>query len=146
MIKRALVSGLPSSGVDVIDIKTTMPIPVARFITRNSKAVGGMHVRLSDADNRVVDVQIFDSRGLDIDRKTERKIETSLFREDVRRVYFDEVGVISEQPYLIEDYSRTFVNKLNVETLRKLRDHALVLDYAHSPASQILVPIFNQIG
>jgi len=146
MIKRALVSGLPSSGVDVIDIKTSMPIPVARFITRNSAAVGGMHVRLSESDNRVVDIQIFDSRGLDIDRKTERKIESALFREDVRRVYFDEVGVISEQPYLIDDYSRAFLKLVNAEKLRTLRDHALVLDYAHSPASQILVPILNKIG
>jgi len=128
MIKRALVSGLPSSGVDVIDIKASMPIPVARFITRNSKAVGGMHVRLSEADSRVVDIQIFDSRGLDIDRKTERKIESLMFREDVRRVYFDEVGIISEQPYIVEDYSRTFLSKVKVETIRKFRDHALVLD------------------
>jgi mannose-1-phosphate guanylyltransferase/phosphomannomutase len=146
MIKRALVSGLPSSGVHVFDIKMPMPIPVARFITRNSPAVGGMHVSLSDSDNRSIDVKIFDARGLDIDRKAERKIESLLFREDVRRVYFDEVGIISEQPLLIDDYSKAFIKQVNVEALRRLRDNALVLDYAHSPASQILVPIFNRIG
>ena len=146
MIKRALVSGLPSSGVDVVDIKMTMPVPVARFITRTSPAVGGMHVRLSPTDNRVVDVKIFDARGLDIDRKTERKIENALFREDVRRVYFDEVGVISEQPYLVEDYKRAFIKNVNLEALSRMRENALVLDYAHSPCSQILVPILNQIG
>jgi mannose-1-phosphate guanylyltransferase/phosphomannomutase len=146
MIKRAIVAGLPSSGVHVIDIKMCMPIPVARFITRNSPAVGGMHVRLSPYDNRVVDVKIFDSRGLDIDRKTERKIENALFREDVRRVYFDEVGVISEQPYMVEDYKKAFIKNVNVEVIRKVRENALVLDYAHSECSQILVPILNQIG
>jgi mannose-1-phosphate guanylyltransferase/phosphomannomutase len=146
MIKRALVSGLPSTGVHVVDIKMPMPIPVARFITRNSPAGGGMHVRLSDFDNRVIDIKIFDSRGLDIDRKTERKVESLLFREDVRRVYFDEVGVISEQPYRVDDYSRAFLKSVDVDVLRKVRDNALVLDYAHSPSSQILVPIFNQIG
>jgi len=145
MIKRALISGLPSTGINVIDVKS-LPIPVARFITRNSEAIGGIHVRLSPFDNRVIDVKIFDGNGLDLDRKTERKIESLFFREDVRRVYLDEVGVITEQPYLAEDYSKAFLKTLNIEALRKIHDYALVLDYAHSPASDILIPIFSQIG
>lgn len=146
MIKRALVSGIPSSGVNVIDVKTCMPIPVARYTTRNSPAIGGVHVQLSPVDNRVVDIKIFDARGLDIDRKTERKIENSFFREDVRRVYFDEVGTISEQPFLVDEYERAFLNQVNVKALRKIRENGLVLDYAHSSVSQVLVPIFNAIG
>lgn len=146
MIKRALVSGIPSSGVNVIDVKTCMPIPVARYTTRNSPASGGIHVQLSPVDNRVVDVKIFDARGLDIDRKTERKIENSFFREDVRRVYFDEVGTISEQPLLVDEYDRAFLNQIDVKALRQVRENGLVLDYAHSSASQVLVPIFNAIG
>jgi mannose-1-phosphate guanylyltransferase/phosphomannomutase len=146
MIKRALVAGLPSSGIHVVDVKTSMPIPVARFITRTSNAAGGMHVRLSPFDSRSIDVKIFDGRGLDIDRKTERKIENAFFREDVRRVYLDEVGIISEQPYLVDDYRHAFMAQINLESLRQVRDNALVLDFAHSPGAQILVPIFNEIG
>src|SRR5579884_146029 len=120
MIKRALVSGIPSTGINVIDIKS-VPIPVARFITRHESVVGGVHVRLSPLDNRVVDIKIFDSRGLDIDRKTERKIESAFFREDVRRVYFDEVGTITEQPHLADEYGRAFLKSVNVEALREVR-------------------------
>ncbi|MCL4499697.1 MAG: mannose-1-phosphate guanyltransferase [Chloroflexi bacterium] len=145
MIKRALVSGLPSTGINVVDIKS-MPIPVARFITRNTSAIGGVHVRLSPFDNRVIDIKIFDSQGLDLDRKAERKIENLFFREDVRRVYLDEVGTISEQPYLADDYGRAFLEKINIDALRRLPDHALVLDYAHSPASAILLPIWTRLG
>jgi mannose-1-phosphate guanylyltransferase/phosphomannomutase len=145
MIKRAMVSGFPSTGINVIDIKS-VPIPVARFITRHESVVGGVHVRLSPLDNRVVDIKIFDSRGLDIDRKTERKIESAFFREDVRRVYFDEVGTITEQPHLADEYGRAFLKSVNVDALRRIREVPLVLDYAHSPASQTLVPIWTQIG
>ncbi|HVC34422.1 MAG TPA: mannose-1-phosphate guanyltransferase [Chloroflexota bacterium] len=145
MIKRAITSGLPSTGINVIDIKS-QPIPVARFITRNSSAVGGVHVRLSPLDNRVVDIKIFDAQGLDIDRKTERKIESSFFREDVRRVYFDEVGTISEQPDLADEYGRAFVQAVNVDALRRIRECPLVLDYAHSPSSEVLVPLWTQMG
>ena len=55
MIKRALISGLPSAGVSVLDIKS-LPIPVARYVTRVSKATGGVHVRMSPFDGRVVDI------------------------------------------------------------------------------------------
>jgi len=146
MIKRALVSGLPSSGIHVIDIKTCLPIPVARYITRNSPAAGGIHVRLSATDNRVVDIKFFDRNGLDIDRKTERKIENSFFREDVRRVYFDEVGTISEQPYLVDEYRRAFLRNVDIPTLQKATSKSIVVDYAHSTTAQVLSPLLNQVG
>jgi mannose-1-phosphate guanylyltransferase/phosphomannomutase len=145
MIKRAMVSGFPSTGINVIDIKS-VPIPVARFITRTSPAVGGVHVQLSPLDNRVVDIKIFDGNGLDIDRKTERKIENAFFREDFRRVYFDEVGTITEQPHLADEYSRAFLRNVNVDALREVRAVPVVLDYAHSPAAPILARLWPQIG
>ena len=45
MLKRGIISGLPSAGVNVLDL-SEMPIPVARFMTRTSGAAGGVHVRL----------------------------------------------------------------------------------------------------
>ncbi|HCP75687.1 MAG TPA: hypothetical protein DIU08_13745, partial [Ktedonobacter sp.] len=64
MIKRAVIAGLPSAGVNVHDINQ-VPIPVARYIIRNSDAVGGIHVRLSPHDKRVIDIKFFDQYGLD---------------------------------------------------------------------------------
>ncbi|MDE3076655.1 MAG: NTP transferase domain-containing protein, partial [Chloroflexota bacterium] len=53
MIKRAMISGLPSAGANVLDIQA-VPIPVARYVTRHSEAVGGIHVRISPFDDRIV--------------------------------------------------------------------------------------------
>ncbi|MHB9090101.1 MAG: GlgC family sugar phosphate nucleotidyltransferase, partial [Chloroflexota bacterium] len=146
MIKRAIISGLPSAGVDVVDIKS-LPIPVARYITRVTDAVGGVHVRLSPYDNRVVDIKFFDSRGLDIDKNAERKIENTYFREDYRRAYLDEVGTISENPQLSERYSRDFLAGIDVDKVRQeARQFSLVLDYAHSTGSYILPPLLNELG
>src|SRR5437667_322757 len=93
MIKRAVIAGLPSAGVNVHDINQ-VPIPVARYIIRNTDAVGGIHVRLSPHDKRVIDIKFFDQYGLDINKTTERKLENLFFREDFRRVDVDEVGAI----------------------------------------------------
>ena len=146
MIKRAMISGLPSAGVNVVDIRS-VPIPVARYITCVTDAVGGVHVRISPYDNRVVDIKFFDSRGLDIDKSAERKIENTFFREDYRRAYLNEVGTISEAPQLGERYSHDFLEALDVEKVRRYADRgSLVVDYAHSTSSYILPPLLNQLG
>ena len=67
MIKRALVSGLPSAGNNVIDLRT-LPIPVARYYTRAVGAAGGVHVRLSPYDPRVVDIRFMGGNGLNLTR------------------------------------------------------------------------------
>src|SRR5205807_9572729 len=59
MIKRAVIARLPTAGVNVHDINQ-VPIPVARYIIRNTDAVGGIHVRLSPHDKRVIDIKFFD--------------------------------------------------------------------------------------
>ncbi|MHB1133312.1 MAG: sugar phosphate nucleotidyltransferase [Chloroflexota bacterium] len=146
MIKRAMIAGLPSAGLNVLDIKT-QPIPVARYITRVTDSAGGVHVRISPFDNRVVDIKFFDSRGLDIDKNTERKIENTYFREDYRRAYLDEVGTISEEPQLAERYSRDFMAALDVEKIRRYGDRfSVVIDYAHSTTSVTLPPLLNNLG
>ena len=146
MIKRAMIAGLPSAGVNVVDIRS-MPIPVARYITRVTDAVGGVHVRISPFDNRVVDIKFFDSRGLDIDKNAERKIENTFFREDYRRAYLTEVGTISEAPQLSERYQRDFLAALDVEKVRQYGDRfSIVVDYAHSTGSSILPALLNELG
>ena len=93
MIKRALISGLPSAGNNVLDLKS-LPIPVARYYTRAVKAAGGVHVRLSPYDPRVVDIRFMGPDGLNLTREQERAIERLFFREDYRRVYLEDIGNI----------------------------------------------------
>lgn len=146
MIKRAMISGLPSAGVNVEDVRT-VPIPVARYMTRIRGAAGGIHVRVSPFDRRVVDVKFFDKRGLDIDRNTERKIETAFFREDFRRVYLDDVGAIStvEPPQSAAVYIDGFMKHVNVDAIRQA-GFKLIIDYAYCTTSLILPQIMNELN
>src|SRR5215813_2952058 len=74
MVKRAIISGLPSAGVNVSDLET-VPLPVARYYVRTTDAAGGVHIRLSPFDPRIIDIKFFDPNGLDISKNFERKIE-----------------------------------------------------------------------
>jgi mannose-1-phosphate guanylyltransferase/phosphomannomutase len=144
MIKRAMISGLPSAGVNVWDIKA-LPIPVARYYTRVSGAVGGVHVRLSPFDARAVDIKFFDKRGMDVDKATQRRIENTFFREDFRRAYLEEISLISDATHVVESYTEGFLQKVDVEAIRKA-NFQIVVDYALATTSLVLPAILNRLG
>src|SRR5437016_6093848 len=120
MIKRGIVAGMPSAGVNVQDINQ-VPIPVARYFIRTTEAVGGVHVQVSPYDQRVIDVKFFDQHGLDINKTTERKIENLFFREDFRRVYLDEIGAIDvlENAAVLGRYLEGFFKVVNRDVIRR---------------------------
>ena len=144
MLKRAMIAGLPSAGVHVRDLRT-VPLPVARYITRKIGAAGGLHVRLSPHDARVVDIKFMDRRGLNLSKDAERNIERSFFREDFRRVYLDEVGVIDYQNDVIETYTADFLASLNTQAIKDAH-FSIVVDYANAPTSLVLPNILKHLG
>ena len=144
MIKRATISGLPSAGINVQDLRS-MPIPVARYITRISDAAGGVHVRLSPFDRRVVDIKFFDQRGLNLNKAAERNIERVFFREDFRRVYLDEIGAIDYAPQVVERYTQGFMEAVDAEAIQRADFH-IVVDYAYAPTSLVLPSILDVLG
>jgi mannose-1-phosphate guanylyltransferase / phosphomannomutase len=141
MIKRAIISGLPSAGINVRDLDT-VPIAVARYFTRTTDAVGGVHVRLSPFDPRVVDIKFFDANGLDIGKATERKIENLFFREDFRRVYLDDIGTIEYARNALALYTQGFLGTIDQKVIRQ-RKFKVVMDYSHGSSVEVLAPIFN---
>src|SRR5262249_8262592 len=143
MIKRAIISGLPSAGCNVNDLES-VPVPVARYYVRTTDAAGGVHIRLSPYDPRVVDVKFFDQHGLDINKPTERKIENLFFREDFRRVYLDDIGSIQYAPEVIKRYRGEFLKHLDLPLMRK-QQFRLVVDYAQCASGDVIADVFNQI-
>lgn len=147
MIKRAILSGLPSAGVSVGDLGA-VPIPVARYITRISDDVsGGIHVRLSPWDNRTIDIRFFDKRGIDINKNIERKVETVFFREDFRRVYLDEIGRIEYPPEPAQRYAQDFVRKIDTKGMAgHNRGRKIAVDYSSSNTAVVLPDILERLG
>jgi mannose-1-phosphate guanylyltransferase/phosphomannomutase len=144
MIKRAVISGLPSAGIHVQDLRS-MPIPVARYYTRVTDAVGGVHVRLSPFDQRVVDIRFFDGQGRNLSKNAERGIERVFFREDFRRVYLNEIGTIDYAPQVIETYTKGFLAVVDADAIRQAQ-FRIVVDYAYAPSSEVLPSIMTALG
>jgi mannose-1-phosphate guanylyltransferase/phosphomannomutase len=144
MIKRAIISGLLSSGVKVGDLRTA-PIPVVRYEIGQEGEGGGVHVRQSPFDPNVVDIKMFDKTGVDLTSSQERAIEQLFLREDFHRASPDRVGEIITPPRAQEYYRAGFLKAIDSATLQgaKLK---IVIDYAFSSASLILPDILGRLG
>ncbi|PMQ02361.1 MAG: mannose-1-phosphate guanyltransferase [Dictyoglomus sp. NZ13-RE01] len=143
MIKRALLTGILSTGVHVYDIRT-LPIPVSKYSVPNLLAKAGVHVRLSPYDNEKILIEFFDENGVSIDKSTERKIENILFREDFRRTYAKEVGEIKFPPHIIEYYLMGLLKKVDTESIKK-KNFKIIVDYKGSSISLILPHILSNL-
>jgi mannose-1-phosphate guanylyltransferase/phosphomannomutase len=144
MLKRAIISGLPSAGVNVWDLGT-QPIPVVRYYTHHTDAVAGVHVRLSPYDQRVVDIRFIDARGHNLDVAQKRHVEQVFFREDFRRVYLDEIGTIGYAPQVVERYTTGFMQAINHDAIRQAQFY-VVVDYANAPVSTVLPGILSELN
>ncbi len=146
MIKRALISGLPSAGVGVADLHS-QPVPVARYVTHALGMSGGVHVRLSPFDNRVVDILFFDEKGLDLGPSVQRRIERVFFQEDFRRVYLDDIARIADPPQVEALYLSAFRKSVAMDMLQEVgQEIRLVVDYANSSGARILPAVLDDIN
>jgi mannose-1-phosphate guanylyltransferase/phosphomannomutase len=143
MIKRAIISGLPSAGIDVWDLDS-QPLPVARYFTKISGAEGGVHVRLSPFDERVVDIRFMDRHGLNLNPNKERDVERVFFREDFRRVYLDDIGSIEYAQQVKERYIEDFLKQLNTKAIQAAAFN-IVVDFADAPIANVLPVILDKL-
>lgn len=143
MLKRAIIAGLPSGGVNVLDTQV-VPLPVARYYTRVTDAAACVHVRLSPHDQRVVDIRFMDGEGLNLDREAERGIERAFFREDFRRAYMDDIGTIDYASKVVERYSEGFIGALRADAIRD-RQFRIVVDYAYAPNVLVLPSLLSSL-
>ncbi len=144
MLKRALMSGLPSAGVNVLELHS-VPLPVARYLTATAGTGGGVHLQVSAADDRMIEIRIFDRNGLDLDTTGERRIEGIFFREDYRRAYYNEIGRITEARNPTETYATAFVKALRADTFASESAFQVVVDYNHASSSLVLPGIVRRL-
>jgi mannose-1-phosphate guanylyltransferase/phosphomannomutase len=143
MIGRALMSGLTSSGTNVIDL-SVLPPAVSRYWAKHNR-VSAVHVQTSPVDPRSADIRIFDDHGLDVDKRNERKLEGLFFREDIRRASHYEMGSITRRDLQWERYIEDVIAKLDLETLRGAAFKVLI-DYNNGAAALVLPRLLQEMN
>jgi mannose-1-phosphate guanylyltransferase/phosphomannomutase len=143
MIHRAVMSGMISSGANATDL-SVLPAPVARYWARHNH-VSAVHVQTSPVDPRSADIRIFDDHGLDLDKRSERKLENLFFREDIRRVSHYEMGRIIRRDGQTDRYVEDMLAKVDLESVRGAAFKILV-DYNNGAAALILPGVLQEMN
>lgn len=117
MIKRALTSGILSSGMSVaeLDPGTTA---VARYAVPALGADGGVHVRVSPTDRNSTLLEFLDSSGINVDKGTERRIENAFLTEDFKRANPEKAGKAIATRGTVGRYLDAITSSVDVDTVR----------------------------
>jgi mannose-1-phosphate guanylyltransferase/phosphomannomutase len=105
--------------------------------------VGSVHILASPLDARSADLLVLDERGIALDRRGERKLENTFFREDFRRVLPGEITDIINAEGALSNYALHAASQLDLAALREARPRVLV-DFGFSSASLILPHLLRE--
>jgi mannose-1-phosphate guanylyltransferase/phosphomannomutase len=144
MLKRAMMSGLLSVGVNVLDMRS-MPLPISRHGILGSQASGGVHIRLAPNDPKMMLIEFFDGQGVYLSKGAERKVETIFFREDFRRVDADQVGTLEFAGRSVEQYSEDFYHHIRIDDV-KSRHLKVVADFAFGRLGNVYPQMLGRMG
>ncbi len=135
MINRAMITGFMSVGVNVEDLRE-MPIPVVRHAVNYGREAGGIHVRRSPFDPKVIDVLFFDGDGRDLPPSKTQSIERLFAREDFPRAGPDGTGDLNFPTRVVEGYREHFLSEVDRELIADRR-FTLVVDYAYGTTVEV---------
>jgi mannose-1-phosphate guanylyltransferase/phosphomannomutase len=144
LVKRAIMSGLNSAGILVVDLRT-LPSPIGKHWLNAQNLDAAFHVGSSEIDPEAIQISIFERPGVAISAGLQREVEKHYSRQELRRVPFGEVGSITYPARARESYADSLLGILDVDAIRE-RGYRIVVDYGASSASFILPLVLGPLG
>jgi mannose-1-phosphate guanylyltransferase/phosphomannomutase len=144
MIKRAMISGLVSTGVHVSDLRLALP-SVTRHEMRSEERAGALHVRVAADDPDVIQIAFFQPPGILATSETLKAVERVFSREELRRVSPGEIGTLTYPTRSTESYVHELLEALDREAIAA-RGLRIVVNFAHSAASVIMPALIGDLG
>ncbi len=142
MIKNAVLSGLMSTGLQVIDLgKVTFP--VVRYGVRAFDLKGGLHICRRGMGK--INIRFLNRFGAEYSRDDQRKVEGLLAREEYRLTSPEAVLPVEYLP----DAARSYINYLLGFFDRELTGRAgikIVIDYDPDRLGSLVPDLFDALG
>jgi len=142
-LKRAVISALTSSAIDVIDLEM-VPVPVARLETAQGSA-GGVVIRTSPGQPESVDISFLDEQGADLSQAGQRRLERIFSRGEFRRAFPGEIGDLEFPPRVMEGYALELLRCVDTSGLAEA-GLKVVVDTGGGTASLVLPSLLGRLG
>jgi mannose-1-phosphate guanylyltransferase/phosphomannomutase len=143
-LKRAVISALNSSAIDVRDLEVA-PLPVARFLTSRSDAAGGIVLRTTPGDPQSVDIVFLEAGGGDLPPARQRALERVFSRQEFRRAFPGEIAELSFPSRTTETYVQELLRAIDVSGVDEAR-LKVVLDTSGGSVSLVLPALLGRLG
>ncbi len=144
MIKRAIIAGLNSAGVDIVDLRT-LPAAVGKHLLNTQNYDVAFHVGESPLDPEMIRIQLFERPGISLSPAMQKEVDKHFMRQELRRVPYSEVGSISYPARARESYAGDLLAPLDADAIRG-RGFRIVVDYGDSAASSVLPLVLGPLG
>src|SRR5437763_3310304 len=144
MIKRAHISGLHSTGVNVADLRT-LPAPVGKHLMKTQGYDAAFHVGASTTDPEAVQIRLFERPGIALSAAMQKEVEKHFARQELRRVPFADVGSITYPARARDSYASDLLADLDSAAIRE-RGFRIVVDYGYSAGSFVLPLLLGPLG
>lgn len=145
MLKRAFLSGLLSTGINVIDIFNSPSNVMRHRLENNSEVIAGIHVRQSVTDPTEIEILFYTGDGLAVDSKAAKAIERIFYRENFRRVNHTNIGEIIEEYGIKGRYINAVNQNIDVNVFKN-QDIKVAADIMFGSTSDIYPKIMNEFG
>jgi mannose-1-phosphate guanylyltransferase / phosphomannomutase len=144
MTKRALITGLTATGVDVADLRV-MPAPVNRHMLKVHGYDAGVHVGTSASDPEAVEIRFYEPPGVQMGPAFQKEIEKHFTRQELRRSAYNEVGSIGYPARVRESYAQDLLETIDREAIAR-RGFRIVVDYGFSAAAYVLPLVLSPLA
>ncbi|MFX4293959.1 mannose-1-phosphate guanyltransferase [Streptomyces bohaiensis] len=142
-LKRAVISALQASAIDVRDLEN-VPLPVARQQTARGSA-GGIMIRTTPGVPDSVDVMFLDEHGADLSQAGQRKLDRVYARQEFRRAFPGEIGDLRFPASVFDAYTGSVLRAVDTSGVREA-GMKVVVDAAHGSASLVLPSLLGKLG
>jgi mannose-1-phosphate guanylyltransferase/phosphomannomutase len=143
-LKRAVVSALNASAIDVRDLEVA-PAPVTRFATAHSDAVGGIMIHTTPGDAQSVDIVFLDEHGADLSQAGQRKLERVFSRQEFRRAFPGEIAQLSYPARFVDTYTQEVLASIDSTGIADA-ELRVVIDTAGGAATVVLPTLLGRLG
>jgi mannose-1-phosphate guanylyltransferase/phosphomannomutase len=142
-LKRAVISALQTSAIDVRDLEN-VPMPVARQQTARGSA-GGIMIRTTPGRPDSLDIIFFDERGADLSANGQRKLDRVFARQEYRRAFPGEIGDLTFPATVFDSYTGALLRAVDISGIADA-GLKVVVDAANGSAGLVLPSLLGRLG